>query len=112
MAEFKVKSVGDNEPTEQKITQEPQENKIDLRVKEPQDQVQEEVVSDVQEQPEAVNEQVEENVSVDVEQGSKEPLSDIGDREKAIEYLNEKYILAENLLSSVTAFDVRRTNSK
>ena len=93
MAEFKVKSVGDNEPTEQKITQEPQENKIDLRVKEPQDQVQEEVVSDVQEQPEAVNEQVEENVSVDVEQGSKEPLSDIGDREKAIEYLNEKYNL-------------------
>ena len=48
MAEFKVKSVGDEEPTEQKVTQKPQEDKIDLRVENSEDQVQEEQVPEQQ----------------------------------------------------------------
>ncbi len=93
MAEFKVKSVGDEEPTEQKVTQKPQEDKIDLRVENSEDQVQEEQVPEAQEQTPVENEKVEQEVPVEDKEVSKEPLSDIGDREKAIEYLNEKYNL-------------------
>lgn len=88
MAEFTVKSVGDEEPTDQKTTKEPQENKIDLRVSGDEVEAQEEQTSEV------VEEKVEEELPVDAEQESLDELSDkIEDREKAIEYLNEKYNL-------------------
>lgn len=84
MAELKVKAVGEDEPTAQKVTQETLENKIDLRPSESEDQATEEQVTETE------KEQVEEQVPVEEVQESKDSTSSEQDQEEAREDLSSK----------------------